>query len=359
MRCLRGKIALVTGAARGIGAAIAERMEREGATVVRADVSPFGDDVRNRPTVRLDVSDSAQWQAAASMIERDHGVLDILVNNAGVAPPILFKDLTFDQWRKVIAVNLNGAFFGCHTLLPLMIAAAGRSGQSASIVNMASVAAAIGMTHNSAYGASKGGLVALTKHLAIEFGRTGVNIRVNAILPDATDTESMKQTVRTMSGSTEGADSEILTMAATGNPSGMVGRVEDIARRVGKQAGSLREEEWRGKPKWRGRERRDASFMGRTSWPRTAQSTQMGASAWRGRTSPCGCWSDPGWPCGYAASPSALRRRTVLFQYGGPRLGERVRIAPEGRVHELKRGRLGHSPSPGRRRHGHPPRSGL
>jgi NAD(P)-dependent dehydrogenase (short-subunit alcohol dehydrogenase family) len=228
MACLTGKIALVTGGARGIGAAIAEQMQKEGATVIRADVSAFNDDGSKGPTMHLDVSDPAQWQAAASTIERDYGVLDVLVNNAGVSPPLLFKDLSFEQWRKVMSVNLDGPFLGCQAMLPLMIAASARSSQHAAIVNMASVAAEVGMTHNSSYGASKGGLVALTKHLAIEFGRTGVNIRVNAILPGATDTELMKQYVRTLSGST-GSDAELLSRVATNNPSGMVGRVEDIA----------------------------------------------------------------------------------------------------------------------------------
>ena len=177
MKRLDGKVAFVTGAARGIGAAIAARFEQEGCVVWRADILPAAGFV-------LDVTDRAAVHATIGRVAAEHGGLDILVNDAGLIAAGPADRISGEEWDRLVAVNLTGIFNCIQAALPAM---AGRPG--ASIINMASVSAEKGggAIGNVWYGTTKAGVVALTKGLGRELGPRG--IRVNAISPAVVDTD--------------------------------------------------------------------------------------------------------------------------------------------------------------------------
>lgn len=190
MERLREKVALVTGAARGLGAAIAARFAEEGARVVLSDVrddlgaetaailSTRGQSARY---VHLNIADPGGWERTISEIEETEGRLDILVNNGGINLRKGIAEVSLTEWNEVISINLTGTMLGIKAATPLM-----RRAGSGSIINVSSISG-LGASPNVAYGTSKWGLRGLTRSAAFEFGSDG--IRVNAILPGVVDTE--------------------------------------------------------------------------------------------------------------------------------------------------------------------------
>ena len=174
------KVALVTGAARGVGAHIATRLAEQGATVYAADVSEGA-------ALRMDVRDRAAVRAAIERIVRDHGGLDILVNNAGVLAAGPSEQTSGEEWDRLIAVNLTGVFNCVQAATPAM-----RVRPGASILNIASVSAEKGggAIGNVWYGATKAGVVAMTKGLGRDLAQFG--IRVNAISPAVLETDMVR-----------------------------------------------------------------------------------------------------------------------------------------------------------------------
>jgi 3alpha(or 20beta)-hydroxysteroid dehydrogenase len=170
-----GKVVLVTGGARGQGAAEAERFAAEGATVIAGDVHEKADVPEGVQYVQLDVTSRAQWQSVVDQIVADHGGLNVLVNNAGIGIWEQLATVSEKDWHAVLAVNLDGAMFGMQVCAPVI-----RDSGGGSIVNTASGAAFYGFALP-AYNASKWALRGLTKTAALEFVTWGV--RVNAIHP--------------------------------------------------------------------------------------------------------------------------------------------------------------------------------
>ena len=182
MAKLDGRVALVTGGARGMGEAHARALAAEGARVVIGDVleaegaavaDELGDGAR---FAALDVTDEGSWRAAVSFAEDAFGPISVLVNNAGVLAVAPIAELAIEEWRRVLDTNLTGAFLGMKTVHPSMRRAGGGA-----IVNVSSMAAYIAVAPASAYTASKWGLRGLTKAAAIEFGPD--SIRVNSLHP--------------------------------------------------------------------------------------------------------------------------------------------------------------------------------
>ena len=180
---LNDKIALVTGAAGGIGRATAERFAEEGATVYAADLHPGGPYASEHVTaVELDVTSEEAWVRVVDEIIARHGRIDVLFNNAGVVQsyePV--ASIALEDWRSVIDVNLNGVFYGCRTVIPHMQAAGGGS-----IINTSSIWGIAGAAGVAAYTASKGAVRLLSKNVALSY--IGDGIRCNSLHPGLIDT---------------------------------------------------------------------------------------------------------------------------------------------------------------------------
>src|SRR5258708_9441312 len=201
MPSVEKRVALVTGAGGGIGAAICHRLSKEGAFVVAADwnfdnASKVAEQVRQVGAgclpIQLDVTDQLQWRSAVAETLRVAGGLDILVNNAGVAHIKPLEAVSVDEWNADINVNLSGAFLGIKESLNAMRESARRSPSGASIINIASVSAIKGSPGMPAYSASKGGLRLFSKAIAVVFARRRYGIRVNTIFTGLIDTNLTK-----------------------------------------------------------------------------------------------------------------------------------------------------------------------
>ena len=187
---LEGKVALVTGAASGIGAEICRSLAREGAKVAVADISDEqGEEVVAEITqssgtaffVHLDVTQEEEWKRAIALVEECYGKLNVLVNNAGISVRRGFEDAELEDWHKIMEVNATGTFLGTKHAIPAMRRAGGGS-----IINMSSAHAIVGDVGHPAYFASKAGVRLLTKATAIQHAKD--NIRANSIHPGFVET---------------------------------------------------------------------------------------------------------------------------------------------------------------------------
>lgn len=186
------RVAMVTGAARGIGKAIATRLATEGATVLIADVDRQAAEAvakelegagRKVLASALDVSDPAQVAAAVQAALKRLDRMDILVNNAGIVGEVIpVREMPDAEWHRVMAVNLHGVFYCSRAVLPAMLAR-----KYGRIVSLASVAGKEGNANMAAYSVSKAGVICLTKSLAKEVARDGIT--VNCVTPALTDTD--------------------------------------------------------------------------------------------------------------------------------------------------------------------------
>lgn len=239
MNRLDGKVALVSGAARGIGAETARKMATAGAAVVIGDVL----EERCRETakeiagsggkvlsVALDVTSEASWQAALAATVKQFGKLDILVNNAGMFLGRDFMDATMEEWQRLVAINMTGVWLGTKVCAPALAESGAKSRHGSAIVNLASVAGLVGSQLDPLYSMTKGGVTLFTKSTALAFGRKGWKIRVNSIHPGVIDTDMGAQTFATRATLTGTNDVEgARSLALKQHPIGRLGVPEDIA----------------------------------------------------------------------------------------------------------------------------------
>lgn len=188
---LAGTVALVTGAAGGIGRAVCAAMTHAGAQVVATDLAPHAQGIDCVRYLPHDVASADDWARVAAAIEADHGQLHALVNNAGVSLTCSIADTTIDDWRRVFAVNVESILHSLHACLPLLRAGGAERAGGASVVNLSSVGGQRGAALNAAYCASKGAVKLLSKSAAAEYGALGYPIRVNSVHPGAIDTPMM------------------------------------------------------------------------------------------------------------------------------------------------------------------------
>jgi NAD(P)-dependent dehydrogenase (short-subunit alcohol dehydrogenase family) len=176
-----GRTAIVTGAASGIGRATVDRLVAEGATVVAVDVRPPG--IESDRVVELvgDVAEAATAERAVATAVEATGALHVLANVAGILRTARTHEHAVDVWDQVLAVNLTGTFLACRAAIPALLHAGGGT-----IVNTGSTAALAGHPWAAAYSASKGGVVALTRTIAVEYAKDG--IRANCVCPGSIDT---------------------------------------------------------------------------------------------------------------------------------------------------------------------------
>lgn len=209
---LEGKIALVTGASRGIGFAVAQLFAKEGAIVYAGSSSnPEGIYPDGVTGVLLDVSKEDHWKSVVKDIVAEHGRVDVLVNNAGIVVYDAVHDGSTENWRKVIGVNQDGCFFGMREVIPHM-----QKHKSGSIINVSSIWGCAAVAGAHAYHASKGALVMMTKNAAITY--VGDGIRVNSIHPGFIDTPL-----------TQAQDPEINKFVVGMTPMGRAGTPLEIA----------------------------------------------------------------------------------------------------------------------------------
>jgi 3alpha(or 20beta)-hydroxysteroid dehydrogenase len=189
---LHGKVAIITGAARGQGAAEAALFADHGATVVLTDVlSAEGEATAaacGGTFLHHDVADEVAWERVVAETVATHGRIDVLINNAGIFHQARMIDYELDDFRRVLDINTVGVFLGMKTVAPTMI-----EQESGSIVNISSVAGLVGAPHAIAYSASKFAVTGMTKTAAWELGRHG--IRVNSIHPGIIATEMLDEVV--------------------------------------------------------------------------------------------------------------------------------------------------------------------
>jgi 3alpha(or 20beta)-hydroxysteroid dehydrogenase len=216
---LAGKVALITGAASGMGAAHARAMAREGAQVAIADIATEAGEqlAAELPSASYhdhDVTDPDAWRRLVAAVEETHGPIDVLVNNAGIQVRSVGIEADDDEWAKVTGVNQGGVFLGMRAVIPGM---AERGGGS--VVNVASTAALVGMPGSIPYQASKAAVLGLTRGAAVSYGRN--NVRVNAICPGLVVT-----------GMTSSASLEAVEAMKDQIPLGRDGRPEEVSAAV-------------------------------------------------------------------------------------------------------------------------------
>ena len=239
---LEGRVALVTGALRGIGLAAAERLLAEGAQVVLTDLPEPGSAevsavlARLGPSahyLRLNVTQEADWQAAAAAVRADHERLDIMVANAGTDCTARVEEISLADWHRVMAVNVDGLFLGVKHCAPLMEESGKTTRGGSSVIAISSIMGLVGIADASAYNTSKGAVRLFCKAVAVEFAQKRMPIRVNSVHPGFVRTYLLEQGMAgwVEKGMGESVDALIAGLGAS-TPMGRIADPSEIAPAV-------------------------------------------------------------------------------------------------------------------------------
>ena len=242
MNSLDGKVALISGGARGIGAETARLMSQAGARVVIGDVlakaaretvAAIAKAGGEAAFVDLDVTSESAWSAAVGEATERFGKLDILVNNAGIFIGRDIEQATLAEWHRLVAVNMTGVFLGTKYAAPALRASGRDSAHGSAIVNLASIAGLVGSQLDPLYSMTKGGVTLFTKSMALAFAKKGDRIRVNSVHPGVIETDMGEQTfTRRMAvigtNDVEAARENSRQM----HPIGRLGTPDDVARTI-------------------------------------------------------------------------------------------------------------------------------
>lgn len=226
---LAGKIALVTGAASGLGAATARMFVAQGARVLITDIDEDGaarlaDELGDAAAwTRHDVTSQADWSAAVAAAEATFGGLHILVNNAGIGIAGTVENTSLETWRQVHAIDLDGVFLGCKLALPLLAATTAREGSRGAILNVSSIAGIIAAPNMAAYNSAKAGVRHLSKSVALHCAREGYAVTCNSIHPTFIDTPIIDKMVPNSDRAA------LIGKFARQVPMGRIGEPDDIA----------------------------------------------------------------------------------------------------------------------------------
>ena len=210
---LDGKIAVITGGARGLGQCMAETFAREGAFVIAADMADLSYECKNVVGMKLNVSDSKACEEFCKEVIAKYGHIDVLVNNAGITRDALINKMSDEMWDLVLQVNLKSVFNLCRWIGPHMAEKG-----SGSIINISSVVGEFGNIGQVNYSASKSAMFGLSKSLAKELARKGAQVRCNAVAPGYTMTDMLKTVPQ-----------ELLDKFAKTTMLGRLGQPQDIA----------------------------------------------------------------------------------------------------------------------------------
>ena len=231
MNRVAGKVAVITGAGMGLGRAAASLLAAQGAKLVVTDIDEtaaretaelIAQDGGESLSLRHDVSNPDDWPPVMAAVEQKFGRLDVLVNNAGIAIARNIEDTTLAEWRRTMAVNLDGVFFGCQQGIALMKKSGGGS-----IINLSSIDGIIGEADLAAYCASKGGVRTLTKAVAVHCAEKRYGIRCNSIHPGYIWTPQTENYLRDL-----GTLEQEKARALARHPIGFLGEPNDIAYMV-------------------------------------------------------------------------------------------------------------------------------
>jgi NAD(P)-dependent dehydrogenase (short-subunit alcohol dehydrogenase family) len=226
---LTGRIALVTGASRGIGAATARALAAAGALVALTDLqSPDGLAAELGGIARAqDVTSEADWSAVMEWLTDVAGGLDILINNAGLFLMKQLVDTSLEEWRRLHAVNVEGVFLGTRAAIPLLAARADKWAGGTAIVNLSSMAGLVGSARTACYNASKGAVRLFTKGAAMELAPSG--IRVNSVHPGVIETAMGQEVIDGFSELAGVGANEARSVVGQSHPLGRLGQPGNVA----------------------------------------------------------------------------------------------------------------------------------